>query len=166
MAENPTKRTHRYKPPHHTNRFAWASTLLLEARSDPLTGLRFPPPSLSLSSPWSCHCTCTWLVPRMICRTAPASCVSVSHQCVFSSYVLHVRARGKKKCSVSRQYAVFGEEREREGRTGWPGLALSLSPSFSLSLCLCLCVSEASQKKRVDLDQRRLASSIGSAGGV
>lgn len=47
-----------------TNRFAWASTLLLEARSDPLTGLRFPPPSLSplLASPvtvmaLSCHCT-------------------------------------------------------------------------------------------------------------
>lgn len=80
VAENPTKRTHIKKNHLITNRFAWASTLLLEARSDPLTGLRFPPPS---SCHWSCHCTCSWLVPRMICRTAPASCVSVSHQCLF-----------------------------------------------------------------------------------
>lgn len=88
-----------YKP-HHTNRFAWASTLLLEARSDPLTGLRFPPPSLfSPLLSLSCHCTYSWLVPRMICRTA-ASCVSrlFITLTVHSSSTArtHARARGKK----------------------------------------------------------------------
>lgn len=67
-----------HNKPHHTYRFAWASTLLLEARSDPLTGLRFPPPSSLLASPvtvMSLYIPYSWLVPRMICRTA-ASCVS------------------------------------------------------------------------------------------
>lgn len=60
---------HRYINHLITNRFAWASTLLLEARSDPLTGLRFPPPSLSplllslvMSLVMSLY-TCSWLVP-------------------------------------------------------------------------------------------------------
>lgn len=52
--------------------------------------------------------------------------------------------------------------RRERGEDWLAGLALSLS----LSLCLCVSVSEASQRNRVDLDQKRLASSIGSAGGV
>lgn len=96
----------------------------------------------------------------MICRTA-VSCVSVSGQCLFSSYVLHAQ-RAWKKTVVYPGNMPFLGRREREGRTGWPGLALFLS----LSLSLCLCVSEASQRIRVDVDQKRLASSIGSAGGV
>lgn len=88
----------------------------------------------------------------MICRTA-ASCVSRLFITLCILLVLHARthARVGKKCSVSRQYAVFGEERGED----W----------LALSLCLCLCVSvsvsEASQRMRVDVDQRRLASSIG-----